>query len=112
MVLVNSTGFPHQRGTCTWSATNGQTYNLEALWLSNNQLSNFEARTFSGLTNLQVLLLNRSHALTELELIEAEFSRLNEFNVYGNVNITSVSLRSTALTQESLTVLLDGGDLE
>ena len=49
-------------------------------------------------------------ALTELNLAEADFSSLTEFDVEGNVNITSVSLRNTVVNQTSLATLLDGGD--
>jgi hypothetical protein len=84
--------------------------NLEALDLNFNQLSSIEAGAFSGLTNLRWLSLGGNTALTELNLTDADFLRLDHFGVRGNVNITSVSLKDTVVNQTSLATLLDGGD--
>jgi hypothetical protein len=80
--------------------------------LSDNQISSIESGAFSGLANLFRLLLGQNTALGELDLAEADFSSMNHraaFDVGGNVNITSVSLRNTTLNQGSLAMLLHGG---
>jgi hypothetical protein len=80
------------------------------LHLRENQISSIESGAFSGLTNLTDLRLNsRNTALTELNLAEVDFLSLSSFNVHGNRNITSVSLKNTVLNQTSLALLLDGG---
>jgi hypothetical protein len=60
------------------------------LWLQDNQISSIESGAFSGLTNLATLRLNDNTALTELNLADADFLSLAQFDVTGNVNVTSV----------------------
>jgi hypothetical protein len=84
--------------------------NLEYLRLGGNQLSSIDSGTFSGLANLTGLHLERNIALTELNLSEADFSSLRWFDLGGNVNISSISLRNTVVNQMPLATLLDGGN--
>jgi hypothetical protein len=83
--------------------------NLEALNLDYNQLSSIEAGAFSGPTNLRWLGLGGNTALTELNLAEADFPSLARFDLSGNVNIISASLKNVVLNQTSLAALLYGG---
>jgi Leucine-rich repeat (LRR) protein len=83
--------------------------NLWDLGLDGNQISSIESGAFSGLTILSELGLGNNIAMTELNLAEADFSSLRDFEVGGNSNIASVSLKNTVLNQMSLAALLDGG---
>jgi hypothetical protein len=60
---------------------------------------------------LMELGLHNNMTLMELNLAEADCSSLTLFDVGGDVNITSVSLRNTVVNQTSLAALLDGGDI-
>jgi hypothetical protein len=85
---------------------------LTHLYLNDNQLSSIESDDFSGLTSLAYLWLGHNTTLTELNLAEADFSSLIDFNLgddEGRANIRSVSLRNTVVSQTSLAALLDGG---
>jgi len=82
---------------------------LKTLYLSRNQISSIETGAFSGLTNLTNLYLGENESLRELNLAEANFSSLETFDI-SNVNLASVSLKNAVVNQESLSVLLDGGD--
>ncbi|OHB74859.1 MAG: hypothetical protein A2W31_15170 [Planctomycetes bacterium RBG_16_64_10] len=82
--------------------------NLSSLGLSFNQLASIESGAFSDLSNLTGLLLVGNMALTELNLAEADFSKLILFDVNGNLNIGSVSLQNAVMDQTSLVALLDG----
>ena len=84
--------------------------NLTDIHLWNNQLSSIVTGAFSELTNLEELDLQYNMPLTELNLAEADFSSLINFNVAENVNIASVSLKNAVVNQSSLAALLDGGE--
>jgi Leucine-rich repeat (LRR) protein len=83
--------------------------NLELLSLYGNQLSSIESGAFSRLVNLTALQLGGNTALTELNLVEADFLSLHRFSVQGDENISNVSLKNTVMNQTSLASLLDGG---
>ncbi len=83
--------------------------NLRELLLGGNQLTTIERGAFSGLTNLEWFFLGDNLTLTELNLAEADFSSLTDFDVARNVNLTRVSLESAVLNQTSLAASMDGG---
>ncbi len=86
-----------------------QLSNLRNLWLEDNPLTTIEKGAFSSLTNLEWLFLGNNPTLTELNLAEADFSSLTDFDVAGNVNLTRVSLERAVMNQTSLAALMDGG---
>ena len=78
------------------------------LHLGNNQISSIESGAFSGLSVID-LYLGDNTPMTNLNLEGANFSSLTRFDVGGNTNMTSVSLKNAVLNQTSLAALLDGG---
>jgi hypothetical protein len=58
---------------------------------------------------LHLWRLGYNTALTELNLTDAGFLRLNYFSVTGNVNMTRVSLKNMVVNQTSFATLLAVG---